>query len=328
MWGPVHKPVLHIHPTYLCNLSCPHCYSASSPNSKISLPINVVTAAIRDAADLGFEVVSVSGGEPLVYPELAKVLETARDARLSTGFITNGLLIRSARNARAVDLADVIGVSVDGSQETHQASRLSSSSWSSAISALDYLAGRQKNTAIVMTATHRNWYEADDLADLAVRHGASTLHIHPLELPASNDYKGTLTPLTDEDKCKLFLLTRYLAAKHHGQLQIQLDLVHSRWMRAAPQKFYLGEVPKRIGARELGILVIRADGTVAPISHDMPAALTLANLHTRGLREGITASANNVIESVFFASQLYPVHAIIRKFVGSMTRKLSVTSSQ
>ena len=59
--GPAGLPILQIHPSLRCNLACRHCYSVSGPQASLELDAATVTAAIEDAAALGYRVVSVSG---------------------------------------------------------------------------------------------------------------------------------------------------------------------------------------------------------------------------------------------------------------------------
>ena len=71
------QSVIQIHPTRHCNLQCLHCYSLSGPDAREAIDIATLTAAVTDAAAAGYEVVGVSGGEPLLYGELRALLAPA-----------------------------------------------------------------------------------------------------------------------------------------------------------------------------------------------------------------------------------------------------------
>ena len=78
MSGPAGSlPALQIHPTRRCNLKCLHCYSESGPSVREALDVELVLGVIRDAAELGFKVLAVSGGEPLMYAPLPRLLRAA-----------------------------------------------------------------------------------------------------------------------------------------------------------------------------------------------------------------------------------------------------------
>ena len=91
--GPASPGILQVHPTRQCNLACAHCYSSSSPRERTVLAPEVVADAIVDAAALGFGVVSLSGGEPLLYDGLDVVLAAARQVGSRVNLVSNGILI-------------------------------------------------------------------------------------------------------------------------------------------------------------------------------------------------------------------------------------------
>src|SRR5262245_34052241 len=61
------EAILQIHASRRCNLACAHCYSSSSPQELGSLSPELVAQAVRDASAIGVRVISLSGGEPLLY---------------------------------------------------------------------------------------------------------------------------------------------------------------------------------------------------------------------------------------------------------------------
>src|ERR1039458_8998466 len=75
--GPTGQRILQIHPTLRCNLQCEHCYSRSGPWSREELDLDVVNNVVSDAARMGYGVLSVSGGEPFLYPGLSDVFRRA-----------------------------------------------------------------------------------------------------------------------------------------------------------------------------------------------------------------------------------------------------------
>ena len=113
-------PVLQVHPSRRCNLACSHCYSASGPHVDDAVPKSLLLAAIRDAAALGYRHVAISGGEPLLSPDLPAILKRARSLEMRTSLTTNGLLLgQSRRWERIAPLVDMVAVSIDGTAEEH-----------------------------------------------------------------------------------------------------------------------------------------------------------------------------------------------------------------
>ena len=86
-----------------CNLACPFCY-IHDQNGPV-LPPEIMLRIIREAKELsgrGFNI-SLSGGEPMIYPGLYAALELAQKLGVNLGFTTNALpLTKSERAAGAV----------------------------------------------------------------------------------------------------------------------------------------------------------------------------------------------------------------------------------
>src|SRR3569833_1607880 len=94
--------VVQIHPTRRCNLRCLLCFSSSSPVVCVLLVNTLLCNALSDAAAAGYNWASISGGEPLMYPQLATLLRHARSAGMQTAIATNGMLLDARRAADGV----------------------------------------------------------------------------------------------------------------------------------------------------------------------------------------------------------------------------------
>ena len=68
--------------TQQCPNRCVHCSTYSEPAASLKLEIDVVKALINDAHVLGLEKLILSGGEPLVYPDLDAVLDCASSLKI------------------------------------------------------------------------------------------------------------------------------------------------------------------------------------------------------------------------------------------------------
>ncbi len=58
------RSILQVHPSRRCNLRCKHCYSDSGPDVDATMELGQLLRLVDDAAGLGYDVLSVSGGEP------------------------------------------------------------------------------------------------------------------------------------------------------------------------------------------------------------------------------------------------------------------------
>ena len=90
-----HPILAHIIPIRRCNLACTYCneYDDHSPPVQIEL----LDERIDRLAKLGTAIVTISGGEPLMHPQLERVIERIRKRRMLSGLITNGYLLSRKR---------------------------------------------------------------------------------------------------------------------------------------------------------------------------------------------------------------------------------------
>lgn len=74
-----------------CNAECDFCCFSCSPSNHQVMDIKFMTRIIHEAKELGMNVVSFSGGEPFLYPELLREgIRTAREEKMSVAIATNG----------------------------------------------------------------------------------------------------------------------------------------------------------------------------------------------------------------------------------------------
>jgi MoaA/NifB/PqqE/SkfB family radical SAM enzyme len=86
-----HVVQAHIVPIRRCNLDCAYCneYDDFSP----PVPIEKMYSRIDALGRLGATLITISGGEPLMHPEIEKIIARIRQNGAIAGMITNGFLI-------------------------------------------------------------------------------------------------------------------------------------------------------------------------------------------------------------------------------------------
>ncbi|KAB2839844.1 MAG: heme d1 biosynthesis radical SAM protein NirJ, partial [Burkholderiales bacterium] len=104
-----------------CNLTCKHCYSISADKDfpgELSTP--EVFQVMDDLKAFRVPVLILSGGEPLLRPDLFEIGERAKALGFYVGLSSNGTLI-DERNIERIAAADFnyVGVSLDGIGATH-----------------------------------------------------------------------------------------------------------------------------------------------------------------------------------------------------------------
>ncbi len=110
-----HPVLAHIITIRRCNLSCKYCneYDAVSK----PLPLETMFPRIDHLAQLGTTIICISGGEPLLHPELDQIIGRVRSHGIIAGLITNGYLLTADR-IKALNRAGLehLQISIDNVQ--------------------------------------------------------------------------------------------------------------------------------------------------------------------------------------------------------------------
>jgi len=93
-----HPLLAHIIPMRRCNLACTYCNEFDDFSKPV--PIEEMYRRIDKLGTLGTSVVTISGGEPLMHPELDDVIRRIRANGIIAGLITNGYLLVAERIQR------------------------------------------------------------------------------------------------------------------------------------------------------------------------------------------------------------------------------------
>jgi MoaA/NifB/PqqE/SkfB family radical SAM enzyme len=93
-----HPVDAHLIPVRRCNLSCTYCtefddFSKPVPTAEMLRRVDMLAA-------LGTSIITISGGEPLLHPDLDLIIRRIRQRGLLAGLITNGYLLVPERIER------------------------------------------------------------------------------------------------------------------------------------------------------------------------------------------------------------------------------------
>ena len=90
-----HPVLAHIVPIRRCNLACTYCNEFDDFSKPV--PLEEMLRRIDHLADLGTSIISFSGGEPLLHPDLDAQISRIRQRGALAGMITNGFLLNAKR---------------------------------------------------------------------------------------------------------------------------------------------------------------------------------------------------------------------------------------
>jgi heme d1 biosynthesis radical SAM protein NirJ len=165
-----------------CNLCCEHCYSISAD---IDFPGELTTAEVYHALDdlkaFGVPVLILSGGEPLLRLDLFEIAARAKSLGLYVALSTNGTLIDepAARRIAATGF-DYVGISLDGTEATHDRFRRMQGGYRAALDGIRLCREQGVKLGLRFTLTQRNAPELPAMLDLLDQEGIDKFYLSHL----------------------------------------------------------------------------------------------------------------------------------------------------
>lgn len=176
------RPVVVWNITRRCNLHCIHCYSESkNVEYPGELSNEQAYAVIDDLADFNIPVLLLSGGEPLVRPDILDVIEYARSKGLRPALSTNGTMITPdvASSLKEAGLA-YVGISIDGLQALNDRFRGKKGAFHEALEGIRNCRAVGFRVSLRFTLTRYNVDDLDAIFDLVEQEGIPRVCIYHL----------------------------------------------------------------------------------------------------------------------------------------------------
>ena len=151
-----------------CNLACKHCYATSADiDFAGELSTDEVFSVMDDLKAFGVSVLILSGGEPLLRPDIFEISQRAKDMGFYVGLSTNGTLI-DASNIEAIEGVsyDYVGVSLDGMRATHDQFRRKQGAFDESINGIRLCHEAGIKIGLRFTLTQDNAAELPELLQL------------------------------------------------------------------------------------------------------------------------------------------------------------------
>lgn len=151
-----------------CNLNCIHCYSLSAD---VDFPGELTTAEVfevmEDLRAFGVPVLILSGGEPLLRPDIFAISERAKAMGFYLGLSSNGALIDGPLADRIAAVGyDYVGVSLDGIGAVHDRFRRQEGAYARSLAGIRHLRARGIKVGLRFTVTERNVESLPSMLDL------------------------------------------------------------------------------------------------------------------------------------------------------------------
>ena len=190
--SPRHPVLAQIIPVRRCNLSCAYCNEFDSVSKPV--PTSEMLGRIDKLASLGTTVITLSGGEPLLHPDLDEIVRRIRRHNILAEVLTNGYLLTPDR-IEGLNRAglDHLQISIDNVRPD-DISKKSLKVLDQKLRWLSQFAEFQVNINSVVGASIANAEDALTIARRTVELGlTSTVGI-------IHDHSGQLRPLSDEQQ--------------------------------------------------------------------------------------------------------------------------------
>ena len=151
-----------------CNLTCKHCYAQSADHDYAGeLQTQEVFSVMDDLRAYGVPVLILSGGEPLLRPDIFEIAARSKQMGFYTSLSTNGTLIDATMADRIAEIDfDYVGISLDGLRETHDHFRRLTGAFDRSLAAVRHLTQRQIKVGLRYTMTALNAHDFVALLDL------------------------------------------------------------------------------------------------------------------------------------------------------------------
>ena len=143
--------------THYCNMSCAWCSTLTpARNNADDLSSEQALDIIDQLSDLGTQMIHFSGGEPMLRKDLHSLITRAKQKNLMVALTTNGSA--SSEAMEKVLHADMIRVSIDGTEKFHDEQRESQGAYKKAIQTLEFLISRGHKPQVVSTYPDESSY--------------------------------------------------------------------------------------------------------------------------------------------------------------------------
>ena len=235
--------------TRRCNLTCAHCYMSASAGADTAQELTTAECrrVMGEIAAVNPHVFLIlTGGEPLLRPDLFPLAAEAAARGFTVVLGTNGVLLRE-RQARLMRASGIQGasISLDSTEEKrHDAFRHLAGSWRGAIRATEALRAEGLDFSIHTSVTSWNVEEIPAMIDLAQSLGARVLNFFFLVRTGRGQDLTDITPAQYEQ-----ILTYLARVQGAGT---------AAGGRDAPSAVDRPEDPWTVPAGRSGALLIRA----------------------------------------------------------------------
>ncbi|KIF81949.1 heme d1 biosynthesis radical SAM protein NirJ [Noviherbaspirillum autotrophicum] len=165
-----------------CNLTCKHCYSLSADTDFAGeLSTDEVFAVMDDLRAFRVPVLILSGGEPLLRPDIFDVAKRAKAMGFYVGLSSNGTLIDRSNIDKIAEVGfDYVGISLDGIKGTHDMFRRKKGAFDASLEGVRLCRDQGIKVGVRFTLTQGNAHDLPALLKLIDDEGIHKFYLSHL----------------------------------------------------------------------------------------------------------------------------------------------------
>ncbi len=167
-----------------CNLNCRHCWISphfqKAGQSFPALDFGLFCHIIEQGMEMGVRRVKLTGGEPLLHPEIGKIIGFLNKKEIALAIETNGLLCdKDTVSLIAENPRSFVSVSLDSPQrDLHEWIRGVKGSFDNTLRGINNLVTVALRPQIIMTLMKRNSAQIEEMVSFAEEIGASSVKLN------------------------------------------------------------------------------------------------------------------------------------------------------
>ncbi len=201
-----------------CNLTCKHCYSISADKHfPGELDTHQVFEVMDDLKGFHVPVLILSGGEPLMRPDIYDISKRAKDMGFYVGLSTNGTLIDNSNIEKIAEVGyDYVGISIDGIRSTHDRFRRRDGAFDESMQGLKLCKDNGIKVGLRFTLTQDNANELEEVLGLMDEHQVDKFYLSHLNYAGrgNKNRKDDVFHTITRKAMDLLFATSYKAVKN------------------------------------------------------------------------------------------------------------------
>lgn len=166
--------------THRCSLNCVHCSSDAGPSNLLAMARDDCMRILREAATMGAEDVVFSGGEPLLWPHIADVVEAAMTHSLGVTAYTSGNVNdfhKTAMRLYSLGLGRFVFSIFGATSEDHERITRTTGSFDNTCRSVQHAVAIGSTAEFHFVPMSGNYRQLGSIAELAHKLGVSRISI-------------------------------------------------------------------------------------------------------------------------------------------------------